>query len=1441
MRNSRASRHARRRKQCLRASHFPFASSNLSRCFVILIVITLSGLTPTRIPSRAQTSQVAVSDISPTATPGSSGLTWMREGFTGVDFTDVKFLDDGIGWAVGTNGAIAYFDGAHWNAVSTSTVADLAAISMVSNTEGWAVGSGGTVLHYHDGRWQGEQTSIPNTVDLVDIKMVSATEGWALGIEPDFNIATPSLVFYYHNGKWFQQASFADLNAPGALDMLNRNEGWVVGSSSSVAYQYSGGSWQARPINEQQDLYDVVSVAKNEAWAVGTGTILHYVNGSWQKAQAFPDLARRLNAIVFDTPNSAWAIGNDAFNGGFGMRYLNGTWQETSVAPLGNAVSVDKIGRVHIVGSNGLLGMIQNNDWILANEEPELSGAVINITSGTVRIAGGKFGTAPSGSIYRFDGQGKWTNEYSSGPFTAIDMLSPLSGWAVDSIGSIYTLTSAGWQQQINLPNISLAAVDMFDENHGWVAGGGFGYGSIARYANGKWLSEPVPSEAHYLHDVAAISADEGWAVGDNGTILHRIGGRWRLIQSPTHDTLNALTFTTPTEGWAVGGVISHGDSCENVDCDDGPVILHYKDGIWIRLADQPACGAYTDITMLSATEGWITGGTLSPFAGSGGCIFRFSNGQLERQPIEVQDALMSVAVDETGDVWAVGSRGSVLRTAISSLEADINFLAQRSDKRISSVLRVSDRIAREGDYFAVKKTEHEIGLVVDSIVDTVGVLSDVPGVKDEIEVAKSELKVAMPGAIGSGWQHIIDLKNNNANKEAVKAFRDALFQNISPGNTKHSVKELLGASTYYMADYADQIAEDKLTDVAVETNLKIGLQSELALQQNMYPPLQRLGAFYQKDMHSTAAIAVGRLPTLTSEQESQYRIDLQKRGQANIIMADSFEQAAAALHTAYIARESQKKNWIENFTKRYLIKTLFTLAFDGPGALAVGITSGAANLYQNLHDLSEDTKMMAVGVNAIGGSLSAQKRIYLNTVNGIDNIKRGIAPQIADGKVISIDHHFVGEKVTYWNETIWVDKGSYTDVSISNTTPFDIVYHVLADYGNGEIFGGYQGEYLPLLAEGSATISAGQTGTVRLSYKQRDEIAPPTVDSAINVNILGSTDTGTYFVFNTNTNWPGPTIQARGPGGTFSAFSVNEQSAPSVADRVISYPLRARIDIQTNPLIYIPTLSVDNPFTQTVTVNVVQPLPAGVQVVDANGGMVENQRISWSRTISPETTVEFSYRVRYTGSSGQILALPPAQLKMSDGTGQSASFTSEEVRVPVQAPLLGVGVPPGMFLEQPSTTIPITITNRVDTGTRGIIRLQLSTLDGTEVYSTSHDVTLPGLSSASFALPLQAPAQAGTYLLHAMVESAGTTSDIFTTYLYQSKPILQPTVSPQEEEISPTMVSPTISTATPTPSQDSSLSGASWRQFVLGGVLAMTIILLIGGLLWRKRRSRNL
>lgn len=161
-----------------------------------------------------------------------------------------------------------------------------------------------------------------------------------------------------------------------------------------------------------------------------------------------------------------------------------------------------------------------------------------------------------------------------------------------------------------------------------------------------------MPRTRQSLRAVFFISTQNGWAVGDQGTILHTEDGgkHWKAQSAPTNQDLASVVFVNGQRGWVAG---SEG------------TILHTKDGgrNWISQSARTR-QSLTSIKFLDEQRGWAVG--------TGGVILQTANGGqtwLPQAPGTYQDinsttnlAAITFVNEQSG--WAVGNQGTILHTA---------------------------------------------------------------------------------------------------------------------------------------------------------------------------------------------------------------------------------------------------------------------------------------------------------------------------------------------------------------------------------------------------------------------------------------------------------------------------------------------------------------------------------------------------------------------------------------------------------------------------------------------------------------------------------------------------------------------------------------------------------------------------------------------------------
>lgn len=204
---------------------------------------------------------------------------------------------------------------------------------------------------------------------------------------------------------------------------------------------------------------------------------------------------------------------------------------------------------------------------------------------------------------------GKWTILPQTQVFAFIDafqMLSASDGWLIGDKGNIHFgpdnffahFNGSNWQR-VPVPSpVAFHAIAFIADDDGWAVGD---QGAIIHYTHGQWQGVPSPT-THDLYGIQMLSATNGWAVGDAGVMLHYDGSRWQAITltQPVNVTLGEIAMISQGEGWAT--------EFTHFSPYGAPRLWHFQNNMWLptKFSDNQRFFA---IAMRSATEGWAIGG----------------------------------------------------------------------------------------------------------------------------------------------------------------------------------------------------------------------------------------------------------------------------------------------------------------------------------------------------------------------------------------------------------------------------------------------------------------------------------------------------------------------------------------------------------------------------------------------------------------------------------------------------------------------------------------------------------------------------------------------------------------------------------------------------------------------------------------------------------------
>ena len=269
-------------------------------------------------------------------------------------------------------------------------------------------------------------------------------------------------------------------------------------------------------------LQSIFGTGGSDIWAVGQAkTVLHFDGASWQSEStgSAPTTKTYFGVWAADTAH-AWAVGT-----GLISTFVDGTWQESVVAPTYFGVWGLDASHVWIVGASGSILF-----WDGANLFEQNSPILNDVNVNAISIGGADpsdvwVGTRDSsnvGSILFWDGEG-WTTQFSGGQFTGVRgivALSPSDVWAVGDNGMTLHFDGSAWGPFSSGTAQNLNAVWGTDTDHVWAVGND----STILFWNGfSWVDQSPAFAGADLLGVWGIDSAHVAAVGALGADLAQL------------------------------------------------------------------------------------------------------------------------------------------------------------------------------------------------------------------------------------------------------------------------------------------------------------------------------------------------------------------------------------------------------------------------------------------------------------------------------------------------------------------------------------------------------------------------------------------------------------------------------------------------------------------------------------------------------------------------------------------------------------------------------------------------------------------------------------------------------------------------------------------------------------------------------------------------------
>lgn len=545
-----------------------------------------------------------------------------------------------MGWAVGEKGAIINWNGTAWQRRLSPTLNSLKSVALVSATLGWAVGENGVILQWNGSSWV--QIASPTTQTLYVVKMLSGTNGYAAG--------NRDTLLHWDGSSWtvvyFGNNPYGSIRS---LAVLGNNDLWAGGSAGWISH-WNGSSWDINGGGfSNSQITSLSFLSENEGWAVGNGSsgaIYRYKDGVWTDySPPLGPVGSGFYAVKMISNSDVWIAGVN--QGSLGFRHWNGaTWETIQGPTVFSSFSLAMVSGTDgwAVGEGGQILRFTNGQWT-TYVAPQFAG--LNSVSMLTATDGWAVGFGSMGAaISHWDGT-TWNNVPKPnvpqlGTLFSVKMFSSTDGWAVGDGGTILRYSSGTWDISYSNPAAGgFQTIDGISTNDVWVANGyitALGQDLIMHW-NGGWHQTYI-SLSDRIDAIKMLSADEGWAVGQNNVVVRRVGSNWSRYTDPNVGG-NSIDMISPTDGWIAGG--------NN--------FYHWDGTYWAAFPypTGPNSGLYPlAVEMNSSSDVWAMG--------TKGIIFHWDGISWRVLPSFNSNNIISISKAENGSLWAVGEYGVTLR-----------------------------------------------------------------------------------------------------------------------------------------------------------------------------------------------------------------------------------------------------------------------------------------------------------------------------------------------------------------------------------------------------------------------------------------------------------------------------------------------------------------------------------------------------------------------------------------------------------------------------------------------------------------------------------------------------------------------------------------------------------------------------------------------------------
>jgi len=530
---------------------------------------------------------------------GQAGWQWVNPDTTAEDLHSVWGSSTGDIFAVGSQGCIIHGNGSGWTTMDSGTSERLLDVWGFAPDDVYVIGEEGSIFHWDGHAWQPMDT--PVRVDLRDVWGAAPDDLYAVG--GNYTGSDAGAVILHWNGSaWEESFRASDAKPFWSVHGLSGQEVFVTGGggvSGNFAVFWDGDAWRDISTGLDCPIKGVWAAAPDDAWGVGCGEPTYYYHWDgirWNAHTTIGDL------FLW----KVWGLSSDevySIASGRLVRWNGAFWDYAPHTLNGSVLGIGPVGdELYVSGVFGLVGRQEEGIWVPANS----SGIRDNLYDVWVWSEDCAFAVGAWSVVLRWDGETweRMTLEPEvNGWVTGVWGTDPDNVYICGTDGSIYLWDGSGWTR-VYFPTRDkykrLQDLHGTGENDIWAVGGNERdpNGSvILRWDGAQWIDQQFHG-AYGLYDVFAISSDNVYAVGSEGTSCHWDGMRWAAIpQHPDREVFFSVWASDEDHVFASG-----------IDS-----MFLWEVDHWRRIAS-PGENTYTSIWGTGPDDAYAIGGSPTSF-----------------------------------------------------------------------------------------------------------------------------------------------------------------------------------------------------------------------------------------------------------------------------------------------------------------------------------------------------------------------------------------------------------------------------------------------------------------------------------------------------------------------------------------------------------------------------------------------------------------------------------------------------------------------------------------------------------------------------------------------------------------------------------------------------------------------------------------------------------